>query len=435
MRTKISLAVMGLSSLLISCNTQSKKVPTDIEWQAAFSGSDWKMEQTNDGGFIIAGIKATADNHKAGKYGEKGDYCIAKIDKKGKLEWQKALGDYESQGVAAITITSDNGYILISTNLTQYRDLEKWIIKLDKKGEIQWKKAIENWVSDIQQVSDGGYNWASDIQQTSDGGYIITGKTMSVSEWETRRDDYWVAKLDAKGDLAWQKVYGGSEFDVANSIEQTLDGGYIIAGYTGSSDGDVSNKIGGKYNLDYWIVKLNKDGNIQWEKTYGGTNEDIANSIQQTKDGGYIVAGSSKSRDGDITNGYDDDTYADYWVVKLDGNGEKQWQKNYGGAHSDYANSIQQTRDGGYIIAGWSNSNTGDKPDSYSGKPDYWIVKTDKEGILQWQKTLGGTERDEATFIRQTKDGGYLVAGNSGSNDGDVDTSKGTQNVWVVKLK
>ncbi len=230
--------------------------------------------------------------------------------------------------------------------------------------------------------------------------------------------------------IEWQKSLGGTGGDFASSIQQTSDGGYIVAGYSGSNDGDVTGNHG---NTDYWIVKLDNTGAIQWQKSLGGTSNDFASSIQQTSDGGYIVAGYNGSNNGDITGNHGGGT--DSWVVKLDSTGTIQWQKSLGGTSLDYASSIQQTNDGGYIIAGESSSDNGDVTVNHGGL-DFWVVKLDTVGIIQWQKSLGGTSDDGAYSIQQTSDEGYIVAGYSGSNDGDVTGHHGGSDFdyWVVKL-
>ncbi len=252
-----------------------------------------------------------------------------------------------------------------------------------------------------------------------DGGYIVAGKSSSNDGDVTNHHgsigsmDYWVVKLDSTGTIQWQKCLGGTYGEVGYSIQQTDDDGYIVAGYSSSNDGDVTNNHG---SVDYWVVKLDSLGTIQWQKCLGGSRDEEGYSIQQTADGGYIVAGSTYSKDGDVTNNHGK---SDYWVVKLDSTGTIQWQKCLGGTHDDEALSIQQTADGGYIVAGDSGSNDGDVTNNH-GKTDYWIVKLDSTGIIQWQKCLGGSSYDEALSIQQTADGGYIVAGGTESHDGDV---------------
>jgi hypothetical protein len=285
----------------------------------------------------------------------------------------------------------------------------------------------------------GGYSYdrASSILQINDGGYIVAGKSHSNSgdvsgNHAPGSADYWIVKLNPTGIIEWQKCLGGTHHDIANSIQQTSDGGYIVAGISNSNDSDVTGHHGSSTWMDYWIVKLSLNGLIEWQKSLGGTDEDVCNDIRQTSDGGYIIAGSSYSNDGDISGHHGGREY-DYWIVKLDSNGVMEWQKSLGGTYGDDASSIQQTNDGGYIIAGATGSNDGDVTGNH-GDYDYWIVKLSSSGLIEWQKCLGGTHRDIAKSIQQTIDGGYIIAGSSGSNDGDVTGNHGGDDYWIVKL-
>ncbi|MBM7560374.1 Ig-like domain-containing protein [Marinitoga litoralis] len=229
----------------------------------------------------------------------------------------------------------------------------------------------------------------------------------------------------------WQKTFGGSDLDSAHSIEQTTDGGFIVAGYTKSNDGDVTGNHG-LYSYDYWIIKLDENGNLEWQKTFGGSDSDSAHSIEQTTDGGFIVAGYTKSNDGDVTGNHGG---ADYWIIKLDSNGNLEWQKTFGGSNWDYAQSIEQTTDGGFIVAGYTWSNDGDVTGNHGlYSYDYWIIKLDENGNLEWQKTFGGSDSDSAHSIEQTTDGGFIVAGSTRSYDGDVTGDKGDYDYWIIKL-
>ncbi|UCH14008.1 MAG: hypothetical protein JSV22_13000 [Bacteroidales bacterium] len=282
------------------------------------------------------------------------------------------------------------------------------------------------------QVSLGGsdYDRAECIRQTTDGGYIVAGYSKS-SDGDVSKNqgsnDYWIVKLTSEGDLTWQKSYGGSSQDIAYSIRQTTDGGYIIAGGSSSDDGDVT---GNYFNYNYWIVKLNSTGQIIWEKSFGGDSDDIAYSIQQTTDGGYIVAGKSYSNNGDVTGNHGS---FDYWIIKLSSTGDLTWQKCLGGSDMELANSIQQTTDGGYVVAGETTSDDGDVT-GYHGSFDYWIVKLTSTGEIDWQKALGGSGSEYCNSIRQTTDGGYIIAGGAYSDDGDVSGKHGETDYWIVKL-
>ena len=279
---------------------------------------------------------------------------------------------------------------------------------------------------------------AYSIQRTTDGGYIVAGCAVSnngdVTGVHSYPDyaDYWLVKINSAGNLQWQKCMGGSALDVARCVQQTSDGGFIVAGYSNSNDGNVSGNHSLPGREDYWIVKLDATGNMQWQKCLGGSLQDNARSIQQTSDGGYIVAGWSSSNDGDVSGNHGNN---DYWVVKLDVSGNIQWQKSLGGSATDEAWAVRQTTDGGYVVAGASESNDGDVSGNHGGE-DYWIVKLDAAGNIQWQHSLGGHRLDLPNAIRQTTDGGYIVAGQTYSSDGDVTGMHGpdASDYWIVKL-
>ena len=231
--------------------------------------------------------------------------------------------------------------------------------------------------------------------------------------------------------VVWEKVYGGESDDFVNSIQFTSDGGCILVGWTKSNDGDISD--GNNGYSDFWILKLNEDGIIQWDKTYGGSNYDKASSIQTTVDGGYIVAGVTTSNDGDISDGNNGD--GDFWVLKLDINGNKIWDKTYGGLNNDEASSIQTMIDGGYIVTGYTESFDNDISDGNNGARDVWVLKINSDGVKQWDKTYGGSNNDEASSIQTTIDGGYIVAGITESNDGDITNgNSGMWDSWILKL-
>ncbi|MCW4043139.1 MAG: hypothetical protein NWE90_05390 [Candidatus Bathyarchaeota archaeon] len=221
------------------------------------------------------------------------------------------------------------------------------------------------------------------IHETSDGGYIVLGKTRSFGAGDR---DFWILKLTSSGDIEWQRTYGGRSRDSAWSIQKTSDGGYIVAGDTESF---------GAGDADIWILKLDSSGDIEWQRTYGGTDWDGWPYIQEASDGGYIVAGCTESfgaGDGDI------------WVLKLNSSGDIEWQRTYGGSLEDNYCHIQLTSDGGYIVAGCTES-------FGAGDRDFWILKLDSSGDIEWQRTYGGTFYEWATDIKLTSDGGYIVSG------------------------
>lgn len=278
---------------------------------------------------------------------------------------------------------------------------------------IEWQKTLGGSGCDVAQA----------IQQTTDQGFVVAG----VYGKSNSNGDIWVIKLSSNGEIEWEKKIGGSDFDSARSVHQTSDQGYIVAGYTDSSNGDVGSNNGGR---DFWIVKLSSDGNIEWEKTYGGSNTEDAISIKQTSDNGYIAVGYTRSDDGDVSEHKGNN---DFWIIKLSIDGDLEWEKTYGGSLSEYARSVQQTPDGGFIVAGSTYSDDDDVAINF-GFFDFWIIKLSQDGDLEWEKTYGGTKNEEAFSIQVTSDDGYIVAGYTDSDDGDVEKNMGKMDLWVIKL-
>jgi hypothetical protein len=233
------------------------------------------------------------------------------------------------------------------------------------------------------------------VQQTSDGGYIIAGYTESYG---AGRDDVWLIKTDKNGTEEWTTTFGGADDDGGKSVQQTSDGGYIITGYTESY---------GAGRDDVWLIKTDKNGTEEWTTTFGGANDDEGREIRQTSDGGYIITGVTES----YGAGCDD-----VWLIKTDKNGTEEWTKTFGGAYDDDGKEVQQTSDGGYIITG--------ETESYgAGWKDVWVIKTDKYGNKEWDKTLSGFPLDRSESIQQTSDGGYIITGGR-RHYGDV---------WLIK--
>lgn len=267
--------------------------------------------------------------------------------------------------------------------------------------------------------------WIGGFQKTLDEGFIIGGTTYSdssgdISQHSKGNGDFWIVKTDDNGIKLWDKRFGGLNEDYLGSLQQTTDKGYILGGYTKSdSSGDVSEHTRGLN--DYWMVKTDSLGNKQWDKRFGGTNLDYGNSILQTSDGGYIMAGAIMSdSSGDITEATKG--INDYWIVKTDFLGNKLWDKRYGGSGDDRATKIIETSDKGFLIGGFTNSDSsGDVSQHTRGNYDFWIVKTDSLGVKQWDKRFGGSNADMIEFLYQTDDKGYFLLGETQSDStGDV---------------
>ena len=291
-------------------------------------------------------------------------------------QWAYTYGGSNGDFVTSMQQTADEGYIVAGyTESFGAGDHDAWVIKLDANGNVTWQKTY------------GGneFDYAMSVQQTADGDYIVAGGTASYGAGSY---DVWITKLDTSGAIVWQKTYGGSGSDNPYAIIQTSDNGFVVACESDSFS------IG---NWEAWIIKLDSNGNIMWNKTYGGTGDDVFNSIQQTEGGGYIAAGRTKS--------FGASDY-DVWVLKLDENGSITWQKRYGGTGGEGAYSVQQTSEDGYIIAGNTKS-FGD------GTQDGWVIKLDQNGTVLWEKAYGGSISDGFSFIQKTHDGGFITAGST----------------------
>jgi hypothetical protein len=307
------------------------------------------------------------------------------------VEWNKTYGGAQLDMAYWVHETMDGGYAIAGWTDSFGVQTDFWLVKTDAAGNMEWNKTYGRQY----------YDMAYSAQQTSDEGYIMAGRTASfIPEVGALRDDFWLVKTDANGNMEWNKTYGGRDWDLAFSVQQTGEGGYVVTGWT-SSFGAGGN--------DFWLVKTDANGNMEWNKTYGSKGFEEPYSVQQTGDGGYIIAGIISAH------------REDFWLVKTDSEGNMQWNKTYGGSEIDGAGSVLQTSDGGYIVAGFTYS-------FGSGGADFWLVKTDANGNMEWNKTYGGSLNDFACCIRPTSDGGYIVAGDTES------FGAGGYDFWLLKI-
>lgn len=338
--------------------------------------------------------------------------------------WEKSYGGKHAEYLYDAIPTPDYGFILAGSSVSGKNgnkdeknngDLDYFLWKMDENGNLDWQKSIGGNKVDLLQS----------IALTIDGGFILGGTSNSdkgldkLSE-NLGQEDFWVIKLDAKGGEIWQKTIGGSGMEKLLSIVQTKDGGYILGG-TSSSDKTDSNE-GGNVNLnekaensrgslDYWVVKLKSDGTVEWQKTLGGKYMDKLKAIEQTKDGGYILGGYSNSPvSGDKTASHYG--LGDYWIVKLDKDGVEEWQCALGGDKDDNLFTMHQTKDGGFIVGGNSNSSsTGTKSKTNRKGTDFWVLKLDEIGNIEWQETYNYGDKDILTSIVENQNGTYLIGG------------------------
>ena len=368
--------IWGLQSISnVNVGNSSNLFVTTID-----GGFGKAIQQTEDGGYIIVG--QTSGNVIF-------DIWLIKTDSKGNKIWNNNydMGSYEVGEF--VQQTSDGGYII-----TGSFGIGVLFIKIDSQGNIEWVNSFSSLIVHDKITTDVGQS----IQQTTDGGFIITGFSMGA----IGGFGGWLIKTDSEGNKIWDYFFDESGEDGGMSVQQTSDGGYIIGGITSSF---------GNGEDDVWLIKIDSQGNEMWNKTFGGSSNDVCYSVQQTIDSGYITCGFTES----FGNGE-----KDVWLIKTDSQGNEMWNKTFGGSNNDGGNSILQTTDGGYIITGTTSS-------FGNGKNDVWLIKTDSQGNEMWNKTFGGSEGDTGLFGQQTLDGGYIILGSTSS------FGNGNSAVWLIK--
>lgn len=361
------------------------------------------------------------------------------------LLWEKSHGGRHAEYLFDIQPTADYGFILAGSSLSEKTgnktdkgsgDLDYWLWKMDEHGSPEWQKSIGG----------GGSDLLKGIRTTHDGGFILAGTSNSPKGFQKGTEchggnDYWVIKLDANGGQMWQKTYGGIGQDDLQSVVATRDGGYLLAGTSSSSSQSTTpSKEGGpktglkkensRGNTDYWLVKIDSDGNEEWQKTYGGQYADQLRDIEQTKDGGFIVGGySNSSSSGDKSF----DTYGqggDFWILKLDDKGNIQWQQTIGGDMDDQLYTIHQNADLSYMVGGSSNSQT---RTSKKGT-DLWVLKLDELGEILWEEAYDFGSVDILTSLVENQDGSFLVGGYSPMASDDDEDREGINDYNVIKI-
>jgi hypothetical protein len=341
--------------------------------------------------------------------------------------WEKSYGGTRSDVANSILATSDGGYIIAGSSQSSDGDVsinkgnyDYWIVKIDSVGNIEWEKSYGGSEADM----------AQSIVETDDNSYIIAGSTSSHHSGDvtgnpsiTYMDSYWIVKLDFYGNRVWRKCFGGSVYDQAFGIIKDKHGDFVIAGTSSSTNGNVTDHYG---FADIWLVKINTLGNIIWTKSYGGTSVEQARAIANTNNG-YIITGSSSVVNGDVTTNYGN---SDVWVVRTDFDGNIIWQKSYGGSEREIAYSITSDNKGNFFIAGTTKSNDG-MITEYFGDTDFWIIKIDSLGELLWQKTIGGPSTEHPYSICVTDDGGCIAVGYTSVYSNFIVQNK---NYLIVKL-
>lgn len=377
---------------------------------------------------VILGVSCSEDSSKI----EGNDPIPSTLQN---VVWTKNFGGSGDDSARSIIQTNDGGFAILGMSNSTDGDLsfknlavnDYWLVKLDMDGNLEWQKTYGGSKDDQGQQ----------VIQTSDGGYAITGYAMSDDGDGSNNEgfhDNWILRLDVAGNILWEKSFGFSGHDHSYDLVETVDGGFFFSGFLDvtSSNGEGSTDKGRltAHGVgEFWGTKIDGDGNLQWRKFFGGTNNDRSFGVVNAHDGGYILVGSSESDDFDI--GDPKGSY-DFWAVKINKNGAFVWESSFGGTGIDQAQDIVATTDGGYVIAGNTFSED-TQVTKNNGQSDVWLIKIDDNGQLLWEKSFGGAGFDAAHSVRATMDGGFLVCGNSKSFDGDLAENFGENDIWVFK--
>ncbi|MDD1762604.1 MAG: hypothetical protein LUQ59_10265 [Methanothrix sp.] len=380
--TSLILALLFLS---ICHSTMAAAVHPQEEWNWTFGGQwgdgAWCLQETSDDGNILAGNTASR--------GEGSDLFLIKTNETGNCTWSLILGGSGEDVGYYVEETRDGGFIVTgSTDSYSMGDELLWLVKTDRNGSLTWEKTFGGFVSSS---GDGGWS----VQDTGDGGYIVTGYTQSLGNG---RKDLWLIKTDGDGGLIWDRTFGGREDDVGMSVQNSPDGGYIVAGRTASF---------GNGEDDIWLIKTDSNGGEIWNVTFGGKKDDAAFQVVALASGYALVSRTDSGKDDEKIK-----------LIRVDPNGKKIWERSYKGSS---AASLQLTDDGGFIIAG--------RVDNKETGRDALIIKTNSIGIMEWSIAFGGCSDDIGTFAIQRRDGSYMLAGITSS------FGLGREDAWLVKIR
>ena len=446
-----ALKILALLFIFTSCKSeddspqpqQEPEIPEfettgSIESISTFGGTKNESAETviktSDGGYAVVGYTQSMDGDVTDKSDESYDAWLLKFDSDNNLLWNKTYGGSNDEKANDIIQTNDGGFVVIGYTFSNDGDVSNnagqqdfWVFKTDPQGNILWEKPFGY----------AGLDYGLSIIQTNDNGYFLTGVldvTGSGGEGNTRNSqtlhaggDYWALKLDTNGNLQWSKYFGGYFTDTAFDGIQTDDNGFLIVGSSDSEDVDISDNIG---SYDFWIVKVNSYGILEWENNYGGSQIDEAHKIIKTDDGNFLIVGDTRSEDIDISNSLG---AADVWAIKISPNGQLLEETSYGGESFDVGRSVISDIENGYIICGSSRSGTGQLTQN-NGQNDVWVFKTEANGNLKWQTSIGGSDVDYAYGVAQLDNGKIIVVGESSSNDFDVPENKGFTDLIITTL-
>ena len=413
----------------------------EVAWMKTFGGSgdDTAREVivTSDGGYAILGFSNSTDGDLMGKATAVNDYWLLRLNAEGDLLWSKSYGGSGDDQGQSVIQTADGGFAITGYAMSSDGDAsnnegfhDNWILRLDSKGNILWERSF----------GFSGHDHSYDVLQTADGGFFFVGFldiTAARSDGYQEKfgsltrhgvGEFWGTKIDAQGNLQWRRYFGGTNNDRAHAVVRAWDGGYVMAGFSESDDFDISNTRG---SYDFWVVKVSEEGEKLWERSYGGSGIDIAYDISLTSDGAYVITGHTISSDQEVSNPLGE---SDIWLIKIDKEGQLLWERSYGGSGFDLGQSVVPARRGGYILAGNTKSTNGHVSENF-GENDLWVLRTNDSGDVMWQQSFGGSDLDFAFDAVEHTDKSVLLVGESGSTDLEGLENRGGTDLVVVKIR
>ncbi|MCA0131157.1 hypothetical protein [Winogradskyella alexanderae] len=428
--------------IVISCSNDDPATTSntpEIISVESFGGSNNDSAQsviaTIDGGYAVMGYTQSNDGDITDKQDTSFDFWVIKFNAQNIIEWQKTYGGSADDRGNCIIQTSDGGFALLGFSFSDDIDVTNneglqdfWLVRLDAFGNLLWQKSYgfegaDSGISIIE-TNDQGFLLSGIIDVTASGGQGATNKALQ----KHAGGDYWLLKVDEVGSLEWSNYFGGNFTDTPYGIIQKENNGYLILGSSDSSDTDISNNLG---SYDFWLIDVAPDGTLISEKSFGGTQIDEGRAIIATPDGNYLLAGDTRSNDVNISS---NNGGADLWLAKVSPSGNLIWERNIGGSNFDVARAIKSSKNGNFILAGSSRSSDVDVA-SNKGQNDAWVLKIDGNGEVIWERTIGGSNIDFAYDVAQLNDGSIIAVGDTTSDDGDIIVNKGFTDLLVIKIE
>ena len=412
----------------------------EVAWVKNFGGSGddvgQKIIETNDGGYAILGYSNSIDGDLSGKQLEVNDYWLLKLDVDGNVQWSKTYGGSKDDRGQSLVQTTDGGYAIVGYAMSDDGDgsnnegfHDNWILRLDASGNILWERSYgfagHDHCYDVVETDDGGFFFAGFLDVTLSNGEGNFGLGSSLTRHGV--GEFWGNKIDDEGNLQWRRYFGGTNNDRAHAVVPSNDGGFVMSGFSESNDYDISNTKG---SYDFWIVHIDANGDLLWEKSFGGTGIEVSYDLVKTPDDGYAILGHTFSNDLDVSENKGN---SDIWLVKIDQSGNLLWEKTFGGTEFDDAKGLDVTSDGGFVIAGNSKSIDGDVTGN-KGENDFWVIKTDALGNIVYQKTFGGADLDFGFDVIEDANGNLVLIGEASSVDFEGLSSKGSNDLVVIKI-